>query len=423
MQQSRTKLMGGIICSLAALFYVYDYFVQVAPSVMVNDLMRDFHIGAGDLGILSACFFYAYASMQLPAGWLLDRLGARKLLSLAVLVSACGVLLFSEAPQFWVACLGRFLIGLGSAFAFISTLFLISRWFSHKYFAVLAGFVQLGACIGSIIGLAPIASLVNQHGWRETMWVTGLLTFGLALLFWLVIRNAPNQQSIQKMHANLPKGAIKALFKNKQVWAICACGFLSWVPVAGVGALWGVPYMMKVYGLSNEQAGALVTWFWLGIGLGSPFVGWLSLRLSLRKLPIVLCFFSAVVASILLLEAPHLSRTGSLAALFLLGFSASTQSLTFGILKDVVPREQFGFASGMNNMAAILGGAFAQPLIGFILKFTWNGAQHNGTPLYTLANYQVSLYMLPAIGLLGMLVALFALRETHCQLECAPSSI
>jgi sugar phosphate permease len=420
MHKTQRVVWGSVICTLAALFYVYDYFIQVAPSVMVNDLMRDFHIGAGDLGVLSACFFYSYAVMQIPAGWTLDRLGPRRLLSLAVLVSALGVILFSQAPTFTLACVGRFMIGLGSAFAFISTLFLLSQWFSHKNFATLAGFVQLGACVGSIIGLAPIAILVNNHGWRETMLITGLLTLVLVLVFWLVIRDRP--QGTAKIAAKQRSLSHKAILKNKQVWLICACGFFSWIPVAGIGALWGVPYMMKVYNLSNTQAGTFMTWFWLGIGLGSPLIGWLSHRLARRKLPIIACFMCAVVGSGLLLDAPHLSMATSMFALFILGFSASTQSLTFGVLKDVVPQEQFGFASGMNNMAAIIGGGLAQPLIGVALRVVWNGQYANGVPVYTLANYQTSLYLLPVLAVIGMLVA-SRLRETHCVLGLAQARV
>lgn len=414
MHYKKRILIGSIVCSLAALFYVYDYFVQVAPSVMVQDLMRDFHIGAGALGVLSACFFYSYAFMQIPAGWMLDRWGARLLLSAAVLVSAFGVILFGAAHALWVAGFGRFLIGLGSAFSFISTLSLLSRWFSHKYFSTFAGLVQLGACIGSIIGLAPIAVLVDAYGWRETMHITGLATIGLAVLFWLVIRNSPEKNSHKKevIKNILP---LKSLFKNKQVWVICACGFFSWVPMGGFGALWGVPYLMKVYHLNNIQVGSLMVWMWLGIGLGSPLIGWVSYYFATRKLPIVICFVMALLSLCLLFDAAALPQGITMLALFGLGASASSQTLTFGVLKDIVLPEQFGIASGLNNMGAIIGGGLAQTLIGYILTLSWNGAYQNGTPFYTLHNYQSGLLLIGAMAALGFFTSVFLLKETHCM--------
>lgn len=415
---------GGVICTLAALFYVYDYFIQVSPSVMVSDLMRDFHVGAGALGLLSACFFYAYAAMQMPAGWLLDRLGARYLLTFAVLVSAAGVGLFGFSQSVWLACLSRFMIGFGSAFAFISTLYLIANWFPHRYFTTLAGFVQLGACLGSMLGLTPIALLVDSLGWRTAMLNTSVATLGLAILFFLVIRNQPSHDQAPNQDAQQSAPFMQTflqLIKNRQVMVICLCGLLSWVPVGGVGALWGVPYIMKVYHLSNTDASRYVLYFWLGLGIGSPLMGWLSQQWQRRKRPMVICFSAACIASLMLLSAPHLSASWMVVALGLLGFSASIQSLTFGVLKDIVPASQFAFASGMNNMAAILGGGIAQPLIGLSLRWFWQGNYHNGMPHYSVANYQYSLLLLMPIAILGVTIATMGLRETFCQ-PVLPSS-
>lgn len=407
-----TILIGTIVCLLASFFYVYDYFVQVAPSVMVGNLMRDFKTDSVGLGILSACFFYGYAGMQIPAGWLLDRFGVRKLLSAAILISAIGVILFSYSHVLLVAGFGRFLVGFGSAFSFVSALYLISCWFSHRYFSTCSGLVQLGACVGSIMGLAPISLLVNQYGWRETMLMTGVLTIALALIAWLVIRDGPHR--VEKTQQTTPWADAKKLLRNKSLWIVCACGCLCWLPVGGIGALWGVPYLMGVYHITNTQAGNLVMWFWLGVGFGSPLIGWLSFKISRRRTPIMFCFFCALVASLLFLRAPHLSMMSISVVLFVLGFSASTQALTFGVLKDLIPQEQFGIGSGIINMSAIIGGGIAQPLIGFALRMGWHGGYAKGIPVYSVADYQHGLIVLPIVALLGLVVSCLALKETFC---------
>jgi len=56
-----------------ALFFFYAWVLRVAPSVMVEELMRDFAVGAAVLGHMSAAYFYGYAGMQIPVGVLLDR--------------------------------------------------------------------------------------------------------------------------------------------------------------------------------------------------------------------------------------------------------------------------------------------------------------------------------------------------------------
>ena len=92
-----------LICSLGALFYLYDYFIQVTPSVMKPWLMHDFRLNSADFSLLGACFLVPYALMQIPAGLLLDRYGARRLLTVAALLSALALALFSSTASFSLA--------------------------------------------------------------------------------------------------------------------------------------------------------------------------------------------------------------------------------------------------------------------------------------------------------------------------------
>lgn len=384
---------------------------------MTHQLMRDFSIGAAQLGILSAGFYYAYTIMQIPAGLLIDRLGARKLLSFAVLVSACGVTLFGFSDSLGLAGFSRFLIGLGSSFAFISALFLVSRWFSHRYFALIAGFIQLSGSLGSIFGLAPLAKVINHFGWREAMIATGLVTFVLAIVYWFVIRDGQPEKikSLNKEKKQSEWKRLKTVIKNKQMWWIALVGLVSWVPVACIGALWGVPYLMKVYGWSNTAAGSLCSLFWIGLGLGSPFIGWLSDKIKSRRKPMVLCFGIGIAGTFVLLDASQLTPTIAGLGLFLMGFSSSVQSLTFGLVKDIIPSRVFGTASGFNNMAAIVGGAITQPLVGFLLSWQWNGVKVHGVPAYSIHDYQTALIVLPIAAGVGIATVWFKLKETHCK--------
>src|SRR5579884_3613957 len=90
-QQLRGKTMRGkviyawLVCCLGALFYCYEYFLRISPSVMTQDLMRVYHLDAAMLGNLAAFYYYAYTPMQLPVGVLMDRFGPRRLLVFACL--------------------------------------------------------------------------------------------------------------------------------------------------------------------------------------------------------------------------------------------------------------------------------------------------------------------------------------------------
>jgi len=409
-----------IICILAALFYVYDYFIQVAPSVMTHQLRHSFHIDATGLGILSACFYYAYAGMQLPAGILLDRYGPRRLLTVMVFISGSGVILFGMTDHFVLAAFSRILIGLGSAFAFLSALFLVSRWFTHKHFAMFAGFIQAAACLGAIIGLAPLAILVNHHGWRDVMIGTGLATYGLVIIYALFIRDGkpPKEQKRRKKGAHDTWHRLRILVARPQVWWVAACSGVSWVPAAAIGALWGVPYLMRVYHLTNTQAGAWMTILWVAIAIGSPLMGWFAVRIRSRKKPLYICYSAGLIGSILFLEAQHLPLIVTGFSLLLLGFSASSQAMTFGCMKDIVPANTFGTASGIINMACLVGGAISQPLIGVLLDWQWDGLRNaHGVMIYSAQNYRAAFFILPVAAVIGLYVSIRHLKETHCKMR------
>src|SRR3990167_721554 len=187
MQHNRLK--AYLIFLLAASFYLYEYILQVAPSVMADSMMQAFHVSAAGYGVISACYFYAYAPMQLPAGILFDRYGPRSLMTFALLLCAAGSLFFASTNQLITAGLGRFLIGIGSAFSFIGVLVLISRWFRPRQFAVLAGIAQLMSSIGAIFGEMPLAKLVDYVGWRMSSFILAFVGVALSALIWFVIRD------------------------------------------------------------------------------------------------------------------------------------------------------------------------------------------------------------------------------------------
>ena len=189
--KQKPTLLAAIICILASCFYMYEFILQVSPAVMTNQLINDLGLNAITLGTMASFYYYSYTPMQLPAGFLFDRFGPRRLLTIAVLTCAMGAFLFGSTSNVATASAGRFMMGTGSAFAFIGTLVLISRWFPSRYFAFLTGLVELMSCVGAIVGETPLTIAVGHWGWRQTITILGIIGVVLALLIWLIVRDSP----------------------------------------------------------------------------------------------------------------------------------------------------------------------------------------------------------------------------------------
>src|SRR3990167_788766 len=245
MQHNRLK--AYLIFLLAASFYLYEYILQVAPSVMADSMMQAFHVSAAGYGVISAFYFYAYAPMQLPAGILFDRYGPRTLMTSALLLCALGSFFFALTTQLFTAALGRFLIGVGYAFSFIGVLVLISRWFQAKQFAFLAGIAQLMSSIGAMFGEMPLATLVDVVGWRAANFILSFLGVLLAILIWVIIKDYPHEPvTIPPKRQLIDEWRrLHEVCKRGYTWLIGLYACAIWTPIAVFAALWGVPYLQQ----------------------------------------------------------------------------------------------------------------------------------------------------------------------------------
>lgn len=405
-----------LIFSLAASFYLYEFALQVSPAVMTQELMRDFGVDAAGLGAVVAFYFYSYTAMQIPAGMLYDKFGPRILITLALLVCGIGSIYFGLTESLAMVSFGRLLMGVGSAFSFIGVLTLVNRWFPPKRFALLAGIAQLLASVGALFGQIPLAHWVTLYGWRHTMTAIGGGGILLAILVWLIVRDAPGGYTPKKVKKKYTqRRLLLKVCQNPQTWWVGCYTFSAWAPMAVFAALWGIPYLKTLYGINALEAGFICSWAWVGVGLGSPMVGWWSDHIQCRRLPLIVCSLCGIISMLIILFMPDLPKWLMSCQLFILGLSAAGQTTTFGLIKDISRPDSVSTATGFNNMATVLGGAIFQPVVGVLLRLNWDGVTREGVPLYNAHDYRLSLIVLPILSIMGLIMATALIRETHCQ--------
>lgn len=424
--------LATIVCLLATIYLLYEFILQVAPAVMTHELMGDLMVDAAGLSTVSAFYYLAYTPMQVPAGLLFDRFGPRILLTIATVVCALGAFAFAYAHGVPLAALGRLFMGFASAFAFIGALVLIANWFPSRYFAMLTGVVQLMACVGAIAGEAPLAMAIEQAGWRSTVSTIGIGGLILAVLVFLIVRDKPKKspdgavsiadaEGTEQSTTTTPAAPsmnewqrLKRVCSTGQNWWVALYALFSWWPITLFPSLWGVPFLMAVYGVSASQAALAVSMVWVGIGIGSPVLGWLSDRIGRRVSILGSCAVLGVVITAVMLYLPHIPLFAMYGVLFLFGFASSGQALSFALVKDNNPSDVVGTAIGFNNMAVVLGGIF-QFVVGLLLRYTWDGQLIHAVPVYSVHSYQIGLSILPISYGVCLLLSLWILRESYCK--------
>jgi MFS family permease len=394
--------------TLGALFFFLAFVLRVSPSVMVDELMRDFAVGAGLVGHLSAFYFYAYAGFQIPVGLLMGRFGARRLMASALGACALGCLIFSAAEMLGMAYLGRLLIGLGCAFSFVGGLTIAATWLPARHFALLAGLVQAFGMMGAMSGQAPLAWSVAEIGWRATMALGAGACLALGLAAWFVVPERPAQADDGGLR-QLGRQLAAALRRPPVLLAALFGGAMS-APMLAFAALWGVPYLVQVHGLERPLAAAITSLLFLGWGVGAPVMGALSDWDGRRKRVALGGAMIALVTLSAALYLPGLPIWALGALLLVHGLGASGMVVAFALAREAVAPPVGSVALGIVNTVVVASGALFQPLVGIALDLMWDGRMSGGVPVYDARAYGWALATLPIYILVGA-IAIACARE------------
>jgi len=411
-----------VVWGILILTYITVHFHRLAMGVVRDELVWEFNVSATTFANIGSTYFYVYMLMQIPAGLLADSLGPRKTVAVGTVVSGVGSIIFGLAPGiFWVFA-GRVLVGFGVSVVFISILKIQSQWFKESEFGTLSGITSFMGNMGGICAQTPLALFVGVFTWRFTFTAIGVYSLAAAALCYTFVRNRPEEmglpsvkeleegrnEHLQAIKPDLWKGLLTVL-RNRGTWVV----FMMFAGFNGayitMTSVWGVSYLVDVYGMSRIAAANHVTAIVAGTAVGSVLIGKLSDSLRKRRLP-MLIFGTANVACWLLITVVWHGKppvTYLPVLFFLLGLSAVPHILAWAYSKELNPVEIAGIATSVVNVGGFFGGAFVPPVIGMIID------------RYTLLLPAAELYHRAflcclASTLLGLFFA-FLVKETGCR--------
>lgn len=369
-----------ILFCLSGVLFACSMFYRASNAIIAPLLQSDLLLSHEALGSLSAAFFYSFAIMQVPMALLIDRLGARLIMTTLTLVGAAGSLVFALSDSYEMAFTGRVLLGCGMAGNFIGGLKLFTNWFSAREFATVSGLFAGFGTFGNFAASTPLAMMVDAIGWRTSFCIMGIATAFMAMVFYTLIREFPfSTQSTLIKTSRLPgtSANLAHLLRSRDYWLISCGAFFRYGTLMSIQGLWAGPYLMEYMKLSPVHAGNLIMLITIGYVIGCSAGGWLSDRVvASRKYVAVLGLAGMTAVSLCLTMAWGQSGDFFRACIFFcLGLFSGTCNIMYAHIKEVMPPEMAGMALTGINFFTMFGVGVYIHVMGWTMDFMTGGKQ------------------------------------------------
>lgn len=378
--------------------YFLSYLYRTINSVIGPDLAEALGITPASLGLLTAAYFIAFASFQLPLGVLLDRYGPRRVEAALLLIAAAGALVFSRADTLSALVVGRAMIGFGVSACLMAAFKAYVLWFPIEQLPRVNGFQLAAGGLGALVATAPVQAALAFTDWRGVFLGLGILTLAAAAAIFCAV---PTEGPVPKdMNWGDQIRGLGQVATSREFWRVAPWTTVSQATFLAVQGLWAGPWLRDVAGLERAAGARILLLLALAMTAGFVFSGSLAARLSrsgIRPMTTAAAGMVAFTGAQLLLVVPIAQAVALRWMLF--GFLGTSGVVTYAALSQRFAAHLAGRVNTALNLLVFVAAFATQWGIGAIIQ-CWPAPPGGG---YAPDGYA------PAFGLLLVLQLLAAL--------------
>jgi len=385
---------------LATVLFI-NYVDRGAVPTAAPLIQQDLHLTNEQLGRVFSAFFWVYALIQIPVGWLAERYGAHRVLAAGLIIWASAIGLTGATSSFAMLIALRMMLGLGESAGFPCVSKLLAAVVPIEGLGKANGIVAFGYLAAPGMGIFAAGLLIDHFGWRGTF-----LIFGILSLLWLAPWSTVKLPKLATARSDAATPSWGMVLKQRGLWGTSLGLFssnymwyfiLSWLP----------GYLVKERGFSMHEMEHLGTAGYLINGLSALVIGWSIDRYARRgsanyayKLVMVVAHAGSVICMLAMASG---SQAPAIAGMF--GFQVLMGAASPGVyaMSQILagPRAS-GRWVGIQNSLGNLSGMISPWITGIIIDRTGH---------YTLAFIAAAIVSaLGIVGWIGMVPKLAPLR-------------
>ncbi|MEW9713564.1 MFS transporter [Escherichia coli] len=372
------------------LLVVVSMIDRASISIAMPTIAKDLGLSDTMQGLILSGFFWTYACMQIPGGFLADKFGARIILACSAILWGTAEALLGLCPTGFALLAANLLLGASEAPVFPSGARLNAIWLNKNERARGATLMDAGGPFGAAIGGILVAEMMLYFtSWRITFIICGIAAITLGLIAYWVIRDRPEdsprvnnkelgiinldrvvQDTVEENNDPLlkviPLRSFIGMLLGRCSWAMCFFGLLTWGP----------GYLTRALNLDLKAVGFATMIVFCAGGRGSLCGGWLADKLASKgfgqarscKFLLTVSGICTLISFALLPSIPDVKT--SIILLSCAAFVLMWGSMYWTFPPLLAPRSRVATVGGMMNMAGSVGGICIPLLVGLILDVT-----------------------------------------------------
>jgi MFS transporter, ACS family, hexuronate transporter len=364
-----------VILSIAWLTYLAVYTVRISVPPLSPFIVDELHLTNTEIGLLVSAAALGYSLFQVPAGWLIDRLGIRRMLFVGTFAAGAIILAMNFVENLPGASIILFLGGLGcGCFPAVATKAIL-QWFPVNERGTAIGLHQTSITVAGIVTAIILPLLAVNFGWRFGFVAVGGFSMAAAVIATIFYKDAPDTGETKTSREGGPVNwkLIREVLLDRNILlvSISCIGFMA---VDYSLTTYLIIFLKDSVGLTVTVAGVFLALTNVGGVFGKLFFGTLSDRVlgGSRRSPLLIAGGITLVMTVVMQVIATGASYWMLAIAFaVFGFAAiGWGGLNLILVSEFARKEYMGLAMGYSLMILMIGNIVGPPVFGYIIDLT-----------------------------------------------------